>query len=436
MPRLSFDIDWVDAEGINGPELSATWASLQIHAGDSVVTRVLDERAKTVRDFVHVPLYPLAEWLATNWWFLTHEYRNPVKEADPAFRRRHALRSGREGYAFPDLEVVSSGARTLLAWKRNQSLWGRVEFLDEGQVWTDSNEFRESCSDLVDRVIRRLASLGVEGTFLEEEWAAIQTGDKDEIEFCETAAGLGWDPYDLDDEGRENVIWLAELLDGPVLEEAIAALEPVTLKQSTLTIASAIDHAKSNRLSLDRLNCVLPQVLLGSDYVGVYPWDAGYDAARRLRRELDLDGNPLPTDAAIAEALGEDPESLARMRQPVVFQEAPLIDGVITGGEGDNPAFAFRSLDDYHWRFHFCRGIAEVLAPPSTDTLLTRAHSERQQRNRAFAAEFLAPSSGLRKKVSGPVVDAEDIDELAVEFGVSSRVIEHQVVNHGLARVL
>ena len=172
--------------------------------------------------------------------------RNPVKEADPAFRRRHALRSGREGYAFPDLEVVSSGARTLLAWKRNQSLWGRVEFLDEGQVWTDSNEFRESCSDLVDRVIRRLASLGVEGTFLEEEWAAIQTGDKDEIEFCETAAGLGWDPYDLDDEGRENVIWLAELLDGPVLEEAIAALEPVTLKQSTLTIASAIDHAKSN----------------------------------------------------------------------------------------------------------------------------------------------------------------------------------------------
>ena len=120
----------------------------------------------------------------------------------------------------------------------------------------------------------------------------------------------------------------------------------------------------------------------------------------------------------------------------MVFQEAPLIDGVITGGEGDNPAFAFRSLDDYHWRFHFCRGIAEVLAPPSTDTLLTRAHSERQQRNRAFAAEFLAPSSGLRKKVSGPVVDAEDIDELAVEFGVSSRVIEHQVVNHGLARVL
>ena len=41
MPRLNFEIDWVDAEGIRGTELSATWAALQIRAGDSVVTRVL-----------------------------------------------------------------------------------------------------------------------------------------------------------------------------------------------------------------------------------------------------------------------------------------------------------------------------------------------------------------------------------------------------------
>ena len=52
MQQLRFEIDWVDAERINGPELSATWASLRICAGDSMVTRVLDERAKTVRDFV------------------------------------------------------------------------------------------------------------------------------------------------------------------------------------------------------------------------------------------------------------------------------------------------------------------------------------------------------------------------------------------------
>ena len=108
MPRLSFEIDWVDAEGIRGTELSATWAALQIRAGEYVVTRVLDARAKTVRDYVYVPVYPFAEWLATNWWFLTHEFGSPTKEGDPEFHRRHSLGANREGYAFPSLEAVSS----------------------------------------------------------------------------------------------------------------------------------------------------------------------------------------------------------------------------------------------------------------------------------------------------------------------------------------
>ena len=63
------------------------------------------------------------------------------------------------------------------------------------------------------------------------------------------------------------------------------------------------------------------------------------------------------------------------------------------------------------------------------------SHSECQQRNLAFAAEFLAPSSGLRSRLSGSVVDGEDIDGLAVEFGVSSQVVEHQIANHRIARI-
>ena len=193
MPVLSFEIDWVDAEGIGGPELAATWASLRIRAGSSTLTRVLDSRAKTVREFVYVPLYPLAEWLASNWWFLFHEYENPAKEGDPDFQRRHALGTSREGYAFPNLEIVPSGARTRLAWDRRPSPWTRVEFLEQGDTWVDSSELRETCSDLVDRVIRRLVSLGVDETFLQEEWTAIQTTDGEESKFCRgrRRTGLG-----------------------------------------------------------------------------------------------------------------------------------------------------------------------------------------------------------------------------------------------------
>ena len=72
---------------------------------------------------------------------------------------------------------------------------------------------------------------------------------------------------------------------------------------------------------------------------------------------------------------------------------------------------------------------------PASDTLITRAGSERQQRNRAFAAEFLAPSFGLRERLSKPFVDSDDIAELASEFEVSSTVIEHQIRNHAIAEV-
>ena len=130
-----------------------------------MITRVVD-RADTVRSHVYVPLYPLAESLVTNWWFLLHEIENPVKADDPAFRRRHALVSARDGYAFPNLQVMPSGGRMHLAWMADRLQWSQIEFLNEGQAWIDRDEFRNCCSDLVGRVVQRLASLGVEGTFL------------------------------------------------------------------------------------------------------------------------------------------------------------------------------------------------------------------------------------------------------------------------------
>ena len=52
MPTLDFAFTWVDAEGVQGPELAGSWASLTIRAGGSIVTRVEDARARTVRDFI------------------------------------------------------------------------------------------------------------------------------------------------------------------------------------------------------------------------------------------------------------------------------------------------------------------------------------------------------------------------------------------------
>ena len=429
---ITFETEWVAAEGIRGPELAATWASLLIRVDDSVITRVVDRRAQTVRDRVYVPLYPLAESLVSNWWFLLHEVGNPVKNDDDAFRRRHALVSVRDGYAFPKLQVASSGSRMLLTWTRDSLRWAMLDYQGGAEAWVDRNEFRETCADLVERVVRRLVSCGVEGTFLQEEWASIQTADQDEQLFCKAAAGLGWDPYALSDSQRAAVLGLEDALDETVFEEAIAVLDVDYLEAEAAAIATALEPGNGTRLPLEHVRAASTQTTVRT---GGSPWQAGYALARNVRQHLGLDGEPLPTMEALGKALRENPASLVEAIQARDLGAADLVNGVVSADEDGLPAFALRHGPESSRRFHFCRGLAEVLTSPGSAALLTQARSDRQQRNRAFAAEFLAPAAALQARVPRPALDEEDVDELAAEFGVSSWLIAHQLENHQIARI-
>ncbi len=55
MDDLTIDFEWADPLGAKGAELRATWARLSITVGGHPVTRVYDERLKTVRDSVYCP---------------------------------------------------------------------------------------------------------------------------------------------------------------------------------------------------------------------------------------------------------------------------------------------------------------------------------------------------------------------------------------------
>ena len=435
MARLGFDLEWIDSNGIRGPELSATWASLRISVDDTAVTWIHDARARTTREHIFISLYPLAEWLATNWWFLHHESTNPLKEQDPRFLRRHTVAAGREGYAFPYLTVLPSGSWTHLVWRRERSPWSGIEFLAEGEIRIDSEQFRGRCADLIDQVVRRLDALHVSGTHLQEEWSAIQSADSDEIAFCSAAARLGWDPYAVEESKQAVVLKLADQVQRSVFDEALSALDPNSLQEGCSAITDAIVDSKSQGLLLERFHVEHGDVLM--ETTDGYPWEVGYQWAQTLRRDLDLDGTPIPTIRALAEHIGEAPERLDSRTSIPRLQHAALIDGVVTRTDQRQPALGFRDLGGPGAKFHLCRALAEVLASPSMDTLLTKAHSERQQRNRAFAAEFLAPSTGLQQRLQGRrVVDGDDIDELAGVFGVSSLVVAHQIRNHQLAKII
>jgi hypothetical protein len=96
--RISFE--WIDPADAQGPELRATWARLQFLVNGESITRPLDNISKTVRDSIFLPLYPLAEWLATHWWFLLNEIETPGRPAEDNYASRHDLQYASEGICY------------------------------------------------------------------------------------------------------------------------------------------------------------------------------------------------------------------------------------------------------------------------------------------------------------------------------------------------
>jgi hypothetical protein len=93
--------------------------------------------------------------------------------------------------------------------------------------------------------------------------------------------------------------------------------------------------------------------------------------------------------------------------------------------------------NEERWNFVFCRALYEYLKDsPSSPYIVADLYDRDRQANRAFAAEFLAPASGIQKELQGKEIITEaDISEIAALFRVSTYVIEHQVQNHRIATI-
>ncbi len=156
------------------------------------------------------------------------------------------------------------------------------------------------------------------------------------------------------------------------------------------------------------------------------PWRDGYQQASRFRAYLGLNGHtPRDLGLYLSEKLG----SFAAEE----FAAPSGIDGIFCRFHGSAPVFGIPgSLRDEKKRFITARALGDFLDFRES-ALITHGPSEHQQRNRAFAGEFLAPAQAIRDRLRTATVDEDAIEELAAEFHVSPFVIRHQIQNHRLA---
>jgi hypothetical protein len=437
MNDFTVDFDWIDPMGARGTELRATWASLQIICNTSVITRVHSYSSRSVRDSVYLPLYPLAEWIALHWWFLQSEFETVGTLRSQSYSNRHSLRYAGEGFGLPNLIIRPLGKRVQLEWKATKDPLREVDYLEEGIANLDSIVFQNKLKNFVTAVVRRLEDTNITDTLLQNEWRNILSMDEEEIEFCQATAALGLDPQTLSPDEANSIIDVSTKLPTDILSEFFNVAEPKNINLEAQEILKFIETSQKDRKNWSRLKDIRTSLSFQSGEFDS-PWKVGYEYARNLRRFLRLDGKPLQGLDSLGKLFKID-DLGSRLNEENL--NLPTIDSMVAVNSKESPVFVLINHQQIHRvetnPFAFCRALFEYLVQDEhiTLNLITKARSDRQKANRAFAAEFLVPAKSLKSMLSSAYPDSESIDVLASHFGVSPQVIQYQIVNHKLANV-
>ena len=439
---IEFRVEWQQATGVRDRVLARTWCRLTIEADGQVVTRAIDNRARSVRDGVYGSAFPLCGWIVENWWFLQHEayrFRCPLgsrdlarNSDDRAWVRRHSLLAAREGGALPDLTLFRDGDAVVARWRPDDpnATHPFLRFASEGQTRMTVEAAEHGLASFVDCVLERVDDLEApEIDAFRRDWAAISEATADEREFCGWSARLGMDPYDPDeltDQHERFIRASVSPLEAELREDLLDASTADGLPEDLAWIAAAHDIASSadTRAASKPERPSTPTVLNATAH------EAGYECARALRQILPVSNGGAVTDVrnAMQEfGWGQSP-LLTTPSKP-----ASLIDAMVDRSpSGAAVVVAPADCGFRQERFRLARALfLHHFAATPGRRLVTSAHTWDQRASRAFAAEFLAPAAALAKHV-GARISLRDIDELADEYQVSPLVVEHQIENHRL----
>ena len=408
---LKFSWDWQGAPEVRSAELAATWANLKIEIDDIVATLVEErDQSHGVRKSIDVSTYPLAEWLAINWWVLNA----------PAHRPEHRgvkfVEAG-SGFPWPDITLQSDRSLMWADIRQRDKDPEFIRFLTQGHTILDAEEGIGEVARFIDLTVRKLEESGISGTLLQQEWTAIQLADREERDFCTVAAAWGFDPYDMPDRATEKLIGAEQVISDPwLLADLARAVDLDAVAGAAEWLLDASHHVTDHASEIPAVQAVFPV-----ESRGIAPWREGYRRARYVRDLLGL----APTERAPIEAL---------VGVSTVSSDPPRsIDGLVTVSDTSAGLVLGPHVGEEVRRFRSARALARRTTESRMGlSLLTRASRYSDRVERAFAAEFLAPAAGLDAVLGGDYSD-DAVQDAARTFGVSQRLIEHQIDNQLVA---
>lgn len=398
----------------------ATFADLSIVLDGVCLTEVLESASSSLRRSVRLPLAPLAEWLLWNHWRLRYEPRQPN---DPQWALSHSLSTIGGGYLWPRLTLAGDGERVVVEATPTQARRGAAPMIRYLTGYAGSlayGELDHIVASLVERVVARANAVsGADVGRIVRLAASVREETRDAavsaLRTQEALLGLEPDeqPPEVLNQLRRAAAWL-----GPLAADELFA----SARFGGFTKLNDQLHDDDKRPNV-RLKLQALLQLVGPGTEGPYsaPWQRGVDLAARVRTALGAGVAPINLDELVDAPLdrGDAPRrpNLAGFWQP---------DGEVHAVLGGHPTTR---------RFTAARLIGDGLCLPAGERVspVVEGSRARQQVQRAFAQELLAPIAGIAERVSLPAPSESEIEDAAAYYGVSPYLVQTALVNRSLA---
>ena len=413
-------------------ELSALWragsddvAEISLRLGEQTLSRIADTEKHTVRDYFRASATTLGLWFVDNWWRLRWETLSDSRFASVDWRLRHELNSAAGGALWPPVMIYSAADRIVFAPSFGKStVAGPQQYFESKVAMVMANEYEAELDGFLDVVARHCAR-SEDGKALETILRQIRAerADPELAGWRRLEACLGYDADQAPNAVIDALIELEEVAGEDGVEEAARA-QPGLASATVLTESIEATRVSKVEVNLDLAAQIERDPTLPPS---ASPWRFAAGAASDLRRIIGVRHGPLSHQefSGIFQARWADLRTATATARSLPY-------GARLGDDSGNARLSLQTLLSHDRRFELARTLGDAIWQGAESFgVVSRAKTDRQKFQRAFAHDLLCPFDDLSRilDVNAPTQDA--IDSAARTFLVHSSVVRNQLVYKG-----
>lgn len=424
---MSFEIDIADEQ--KARLLPDAPRRLAIRSNDIVFTRLMRSGDNEPDDYLEASAPQLAFFFVDNWWRLVAECA-PASGQTAEWRLAHDLSSMAE-CAWPRMAIWGEGDRVGLSSRSDPpGVVGPVRYLTDALTYIPAATFENAALTFVAHVASAKPAMASDAKALAAQLRSLQEerADGEVTAWRRLEAQLGYDV----DEAPEA---LMEALDAFTKEYGASAVAEAALAvpgpEAATTLKTEIATALGQHWQCDLTRTALIVGPIRREARDA-PWELAERSATAVRAATGYAKGPL-SNGALADICNVRATAFRTDRSSRSVEHAYGLRLNTGRKRGEVVSLAASWSGDR--RFEFARALGDAIWTQGERLgPITRAKSERQKFQRAFAQSLLCPYEDLVAYIGGKATDGA-ISAAARHFLVSERVVRTLLVNkHNLVR--